>query len=676
MGALSLQSRQASQLNSVDVCQGEPVRLTIRCGWTMAVLSASIIIAAGLRAHARGQRLVYPTPTPSIRAIVAPPANAAGWHNTDVTIVFECRGLVDCPEAVVVTTEGAGQRVLRSAVDASGRTAQVEAVVNIDKSAGAVKILQSDQSADFGADLVSVTAEANDAVSGVAAAYCNGQSALLEGDAIRCAVPIRDGITDLVVSILDRAGNTASAGKELVRAATSSQVLLFPAAATLEVGATRPLYLSDTAWQPLHGRLWMADNTAIARVDDSTGEVTGVAAGETTIHGWTDDDRSSSMTLRVVGGKLPEGTAVWTAHHLAIGAATLPGTTTPMFMELDGGGGVSVSAFTRLGLPLWHELTSIRPGERVHTYGAMYAGPGVHTTMTDGTDSPLTWVDGESGRSAIVRSGHPHEGAIWRYEIASPATASWAFDEGARTLWAAQDPVHGYPYVDAIDSRTGALKFRVSLPITISAATTDVTETRQLPRPAVIGGAWVGDSGVNVPYATTEVVHEAAEGDPSRVLARRRVFVLHITSGGTVASEALLGFEASTVDRLPTIEMGESRTEGEEVLLVLMRVTYPGEPTKGVVMRRSGERITQYTLPTVGAIVSGEDHYYTADSHTLVAFDPTNGKVHWVHQSPEVFRIVYSVHGGGILIEKPSGKYVVTTDGVERFLSAAIGATR
>lgn len=80
---------------------------------------------------------------------------------------------------------------------------------------------------------------------------------------------MRDGVTDLVVSILDRAGNTACAGKELVRAATSSQVLLFPAAATIEVGATRPLYLRDTAWQPLHGRLWMADNPAIAGVDDS-----------------------------------------------------------------------------------------------------------------------------------------------------------------------------------------------------------------------------------------------------------------------------------------------------------------------------------------------------------------------------------------------------------------------
>jgi len=59
------------------------------------------------------------------------------------------------------------------------------------------------------------------------------------------------------------------------------------------------------------------------------------------------------MTLRVVDGKLPDGTVLWTAHQLAGGAATLPGTTAPMFMELDAGGGVSVSAFTLLGEPLW-----------------------------------------------------------------------------------------------------------------------------------------------------------------------------------------------------------------------------------------------------------------------------------------------------------------------------------
>ena len=654
------------------------MRFTIHSDRATVVLSAIIIVATGASAGALRQRAVGPTPTPSVRALVVPPPNAAGWNNTDVTIMFECVGVVDCPETVVMTTEGAGQRIVRSTVDASGRTAQVEAVVNIDKSAGSVKILQSELSTDSGTDLVSVTAEANDAVSGIAAAYCNGQPASIAGSAIRCEVPMRDGITDLVVSILDRAGNTASAGKELVRAATSSEVLVFPAAATIEVGATRPLYLRDTAWQPLHGRLWMADNPAIAGVDDSTGEVTGLTAGETTIRGWTDDDRSASMTLRVLDGKLPEGTALWTAHHLAVGNATLPGTTAPMFMELDAAGCVSVSAFTLLGEPLWHDLTSIRPGERVHTYGVMFGGPGHHTTMTDGSDAPLTWVDSETGRSAIVRSGHPSEGAIWRYEIASPATASWAHDQGARTLWTVQRPAHGYSYIDAIDSRTGVLKLRVSLPITISAATTDVTETRQLPRPAAVGGSWVGYSGgVNVPYATTEVVREAAEGEPPRVLARRRVFVLHITPEGTVSSEPLLGFEAPTVDGLPSLVIGEIRTEeDDDVLLVLMRVTYPGGLSKGVVMRRSNEGITQYTLPTVGGIVSGEDHYYTADGHTLVAFDPTNGKVRWVHQSVEIFRLVYSVRGGGVLIEKPSGRYLVTTDGIERLKSPPLGPGR
>ena len=162
------------------------MRYTIQSGRATAVLSVVIIVAASVSAHARGQRALGPTPTPSVRVLVAPPPNAAGWHNTDVTVMFECVAVVDCPENVVMTTEGAGQRIVRSTVDASGRTAQVEAVVNIDKSVGIVKILETEQSTDAGRDLVSVTAEANDAVSGIAAAYCNGQSARIEGAAIRC----------------------------------------------------------------------------------------------------------------------------------------------------------------------------------------------------------------------------------------------------------------------------------------------------------------------------------------------------------------------------------------------------------------------------------------------------------------------------------------------------------
>jgi|SRR4051812_17817607 len=116
------------------------MRFTIRSDRATLALSAIIIVTAGASAHARGQRAVAPTPTPSVRVLVVPPPNGAGWHNTDVTIMFECVGVVECPENMVMTTEGAGQRIVRSAVDASGRTAQVEAVVNIDKSAGIVKI--------------------------------------------------------------------------------------------------------------------------------------------------------------------------------------------------------------------------------------------------------------------------------------------------------------------------------------------------------------------------------------------------------------------------------------------------------------------------------------------------------------------------------------------------------
>ena len=76
---------------------------------------------------------------PTITAIVDPPANEAGWHNTDLTVSFECSddlsGVEICPEPVVLQNEGAGQVVTRTSTDFAGNTGQVSVTLNIDKTA-------------------------------------------------------------------------------------------------------------------------------------------------------------------------------------------------------------------------------------------------------------------------------------------------------------------------------------------------------------------------------------------------------------------------------------------------------------------------------------------------------------------------------------------------------------
>jgi RHS repeat-associated protein len=67
-----------------------------------------------------------------------PLANANGWNNTDVTVMFTCNGGVapiQCPAAQTVTTEGANQTITGTAKDTSGATAVASVKVSIDKTA-------------------------------------------------------------------------------------------------------------------------------------------------------------------------------------------------------------------------------------------------------------------------------------------------------------------------------------------------------------------------------------------------------------------------------------------------------------------------------------------------------------------------------------------------------------
>ncbi len=87
---------------------------------------------------------VADTTAPSIQAEMQPPANANGWHNSDVIVSFICNddgsGVASCPEPVIVSAEGAGQTVTGEAVDNAGNVASVTVTVNIDKTAPVVSL--------------------------------------------------------------------------------------------------------------------------------------------------------------------------------------------------------------------------------------------------------------------------------------------------------------------------------------------------------------------------------------------------------------------------------------------------------------------------------------------------------------------------------------------------------
>jgi hypothetical protein len=111
---------------------------------------------------------------PTITAAVEPPANANGWHNTDVTVTFECSdslsGVAECPADVTVTTEGAGQVVTGTAADKAGNDATTSVTLNIDKTPPTITAMvvpPSNANGWHNTD-VTVTFTCADATSGVA----------------------------------------------------------------------------------------------------------------------------------------------------------------------------------------------------------------------------------------------------------------------------------------------------------------------------------------------------------------------------------------------------------------------------------------------------------------------------------------------------------------------------
>ena len=109
---------------------------------------------------------------PAVSAVVSPPANAAGWNNTDVRVSFTCGDATSkvarCPDPVTVTSEGAGQVVNGTAVDVAGNQSTASVTLNIDKTSPVVDVAVSPPANGAGWNSTSVilTWNCTDSVSG------------------------------------------------------------------------------------------------------------------------------------------------------------------------------------------------------------------------------------------------------------------------------------------------------------------------------------------------------------------------------------------------------------------------------------------------------------------------------------------------------------------------------
>lgn len=142
--------------------------------------------------------------TPSISVSLSPSPNTSGWHNTDVSVRFTCApdgaAIVSCGPDRVVSTEGAAQVVVGTAVDAVGVEATVSVTLNVDLTPPTIAVRVEPDPGPGGVHTgpVTVRFECADALSGLAS--CE-PAHLLDTPGMNQTV------TGIVV---DRAGNTAT----------------------------------------------------------------------------------------------------------------------------------------------------------------------------------------------------------------------------------------------------------------------------------------------------------------------------------------------------------------------------------------------------------------------------------------------------------------------------------
>jgi len=135
---------------------------------------------------------------PAVTHTQQPPANPAGWNNTDVTVTFNCTdpdladghpgsGVASCTGSRTVAAEGASQPVVGTAVDNADNSASDTASVSIDKTAPIIHASRDPDANDFGWNNSDVTVSFTcfDALSGIAgcpAAVTRGEGANQSAD--------------------------------------------------------------------------------------------------------------------------------------------------------------------------------------------------------------------------------------------------------------------------------------------------------------------------------------------------------------------------------------------------------------------------------------------------------------------------------------------------------------
>jgi hypothetical protein len=199
--AVTVTFQCSDALSGVVAC---PAPQTVSAQGANQIISGTVLDVAGNSSSA-SVTINIETGQPTITVSGAPPANAAGWNNTDVTVAFQCTAaaapITSCPQQQIVTVEGANQSFSGTVTDAAGNSASTSITLNIDKTPPVISAV------------VSPTPNANGVIFGQSATVTFTCSDSLSG-IFACPSPLTVTTTGLQTfngSAVDVAGNSASA---------------------------------------------------------------------------------------------------------------------------------------------------------------------------------------------------------------------------------------------------------------------------------------------------------------------------------------------------------------------------------------------------------------------------------------------------------------------------------
>jgi len=229
---------------------------------------------------------------PTITVSSAPPPNAAGWNNTNVTVNYSCTdnlsGVASCPSSTVVATEGQNQNINAQATDVAGNVATGTVSLSIDKTPPTIVQLSTpDSVSHLHPGLITVTANDNFTVAQVIISVNGSTLGTFTTAPYQTALQVPAGANpgdtlSITAQATDQAGNTQTSTR-VVRVAADGvvvgQVLSDATSLTLKGATVQAISRTSSSDQTDdHGRysLQVSDSHLFLSVSSSTPPTTTV----------------------------------------------------------------------------------------------------------------------------------------------------------------------------------------------------------------------------------------------------------------------------------------------------------------------------------------------------------------------------------------------------------------